>query len=84
VYKGSECQYPTGGTGLIPGSNTLIVSNGTLLADGATANGFFNIRNETVHTLSEDICAKNLQACELRGNQFHFGGFPGTGGTLPR
>jgi phage-related protein len=84
VYKGSECQYPTGGTGLIPGSNTLIVSNGTLLADGATANGFFNIRNETVYTLSEDVCAKNLQACELRGNQFHFGGFPGTGGTLPR
>lgn len=83
VYKGSECQYPTGGTGLIPGSNTLL-ANGTLLADGATANGFFNIRNETVYTQEEDVCAKNLQACELRRNQFHFGGFPGTGGTLPR
>ena len=84
VYKGSECQYPEGGIGIIPGSNTLVLANGTILPDGATANGFFNIRNEPVYTLGEDICAKNLQACELRRNQIHFGGFPGTGGTLPR
>lgn len=84
VYKGSECQYPVSGTGNIPGSNTLISANGAVLADGASANGFFNIRNEAVVSVAQDICAKNLQACQLRRNEIHFGGFPGTGGTLPR
>jgi phage-related protein len=83
IYKGLECQYPKDGVGLIPGSNT-ILANGDVYADGLTANGFFNIRNETVATQGEDVCAKNLLACSLRKNQVHFGGFPGTGGAVPR
>jgi len=70
-YKGEECQYPTSGTGTIPGSTL-------------TANGFFDINNATVFTQAEDECARNQQACELRRNTVHFGAFPGTGATLPR
>lgn len=85
VYKGPECRYPTNADQypLIPGSNTL-TADGQLLNDGLTANGFFSIQNVRVYAASEDICAKNLEACRKRNNEIHFGGFPGTGRTLPR
>ena len=70
-YKGEECQYPEDGTGTIPGSTK-------------TANGFFNINNETVFTVAEDVCAKNAAACALRNNTKHQGLFSGSGRTIPR
>ena len=71
LYKGEECQYPTDGTGLIPGTTK-------------NANGFFSINNAEVFTVDEDVCAHDLTACELRNNGKHFGGYPGTGRTIPR
>jgi len=71
MYKGDECQYPSDGSGTIPGTTK-------------TANGFFDINNLEVFTVEEDVCAHDLTACELRNNQKHFGGFPGTGRTIPR
>jgi hypothetical protein len=40
--------------------------------------------NEIAADSSGDICSKSLQACTLRNNQLHFGGFPGTGRTTPK
>lgn len=71
AYKGDECQYPSSGTGAIPGSSK-------------TANGFFTINNATTPTASLDVCAKNLTACRLRRNEIHFSSFPGTGVSVPR
>lgn len=71
VYRGSECQYPDDGASIIPGTTE-------------TANGFFDINNQTVFTEANDECAKNRQACDLRNNLRHFGAFPGTGRTIPR
>lgn len=63
TYKGDDgCLYPSSGTGIIPGTTV-------------TANGFFNINNQTVFTLAEDVCAHNYQACVLRKNEQHFGAF---------
>ena len=75
VYKGEECQYPTDGTGTIPG-----------YPDGKTksANGFFTVSNSTTSNSAEDVCAKNYEACSLRNNQIHFGGFIATGRNLPQ
>ena len=73
TYKQDECQYPEDGTGAIPGD-----------LQGKTANGFFNINNTTEAALADDVCARNLQACGLRNNELHYGGFQGTGRTLPR
>ena len=76
VYKGEECQYPSAGTGTIPGT-----SMGTLLK----ANGFWTVKNVQVDTVSaNDDCAKSFVACKLRNNQIHFGGFIGTGRTVPQ
>ena len=71
LYKGAECQYPENGSGTIPGTSV-------------TANGFFDINNQEVFTQAEDVCAHDLRACELRKNEKHFGGFSGTGRTIPR
>jgi len=72
-YKGPECQYPDNGSDLIPGDT-----------QNRTANGYFDINNAEVLTVQEDVCAKNFEACTLRNNNIHFGGFPGTGRTIPR
>ena len=71
IYKGDTCQYPDNGSGTIPGSSK-------------TANGFFDIKNETVDTVANDVCAHNFAACSLRRNTIHFGGFKGTGRVIPR
>ena len=74
VYKGPECQYPGHGGIPIPGSTSGAVSNTNPIA----------ANNEIAADGSGDICSKSLQACTLRNNQLHFGGFPGTGRTIPR
>ena len=74
VYKGAECQYPGPGTDPIPGDDL-----------GATANSNpIAANNQIAADASGDVCAKSLLACTLRNNQIHFGGFPGTGRTIPR
>ena len=76
VYKSEECQYPDDGTGTIAGT-----SGSTAL----TANGFWTVKNVQVDTVSaNDECAKSFVACKLRNNQIHFGGFIGTGRTIPK
>lgn len=69
TYKGAECQYPGPGELPIPGTNLL--SNANPIA-----------ANNEIST--EDVCGKSLEACTLRRNQIHFGGFPATGRTIPR
>ncbi len=71
VYKGDECQYPDDGEGPIPGSRK-------------TANGFFTINNQTTLDPTQDVCPRNQQACLLRNNEVHFGGWPATGISVPR
>ena len=75
VYKGEECQYPSAGTGTIPG---------TTGSTALTANGFFTAKNEVTSSSPDDVCAKSFTACKLRNNQLHFGGFIGTGVTYPK
>ena len=76
VYKGEECQYPEDGTGTIPGTSA---------STALTANGFWTVKNVQVSTVSaNDECAKSFVACKLRNNQIHFGGFIGTGRTIPK
>ena len=76
VYKGEECQYPDDGTGTIPGTSA---------STALTANGFWTVKNVQVDTvLANDECAKSFAACKLRNNQLHFGGFIGTGRTIPK
>ena len=72
-YKGSECGYPENGTGAIVNS----VSN-------KTANGYFTINNQTTLDPSQDVCAKNQIACDLRHNGVNYGGFIGSGTSVPR
>jgi lambda family phage minor tail protein L len=71
-YKGEECQYPGSGQQPIPGTDLL--SN----IDPIAAN------NEVAATDAEDVCSKSLEGCTIRNNARHFGGFPGTGRTVPR
>lgn len=74
VYKGPECQYPGPNGGLIPGD-----------PDGRSANvNPITAQNEVADSNDLDICGKSLQACTLRNNAVHFGGFPSTGRTIPR
>lgn len=76
VYKGEECQYPDDGTGTIPGTSA---------STALTANGFWTTKNVQVNTVSaNDECSKSFVACKLRNNQIHFGGFIGTGRTIPK
>jgi phage-related protein len=71
-YKGEECQYPGPGGLPIPGSNK--VSNTNPIA----------ANNEAVLSATDDVCGKSFEACRARNNEVHFGGFPGTGRTIPR
>lgn len=71
VYKGEECQYPTDGTGDIPGSDK-------------QANGYFTAAGVATDNPLEDICSKSYEACSLRNNQIHYGAFIGVGRTVPR
>ena len=72
VYKGDECQYPGPGGLAIP--NTSLVSNNNPIA----------ANNETAASAAGDVCGKSLLSCTIRNNQVHFGGFPGTGRTIPK
>ena len=71
-YKGEECQYPGPGGGTIPGTS-LSANTSPITA-----------ANEAGSTDADDVCGKNIQACTLRNNQIHFGGFPATGRTIPK
>ena len=71
-YKGEECQYP--GSGGLPIPSSDLVSNANPIA----------ANNEIANTEAEDVCSKSLEGCTLRNNARHFGGFPGTGRTVPR
>jgi len=76
IYKGEECQYPDDGTGTIPG---------TTGSTALIANGFFTVKNVQIDTVkANDECSKSFVACKLRNNQIHFGGFIGTGRTIPK
>lgn len=72
TYKGAECQYPGPGGLAIPG--TSLTSNVNPIA----------ANNQVAADAAGDVCGKSLQACTLRNNQQHFGGFPATGRTVPR
>jgi len=72
TYKGAECQYPGPGGLAIPG--TSLTSNVNPIA----------ANNQVAADSAGDVCGKSLQACTLRNNQQHFGGFPATGRTIPR
>lgn len=72
AYKGPECQYPGHGGLSIPG--TSLTSNANPIA----------ANNEIASDAAGDICGKSIQACTLRNNQIHFGGFPATGRTIPK
>jgi phage-related protein len=74
VYKGPECQYPGPGSDPIPGSSPVLTANANPIA----------ANNQIAADSSGDVCSKSLLACTLRNNQLHFGGFPGTGRTIPR
>jgi len=71
-YKGSECQYPGPAGGTIPGTNRSANSN------PIAAN------NQIASSANGDVCGKSIISCTLRNNQIHFGGFPGTGRTVPQ
>ena len=73
-YKGPECQYPGPGSDPIPGSSPVLTANANPIA----------ANNQIAADSSGDVCSKSLLACTLRNNQLHFGGFPGTGRTIPR
>lgn len=70
LYHGPECQYPRDGASQIPG---------TLLS----ANGFFDLSNAP-SIAANDACAHTEEACTIRNNRIHFGGFPGTGRNMPK
>jgi len=72
-YKGAECQYPGPGGGIIPGSSPPVLANTNPI----------NTNNE-VCALADDECSKSYEACRLRNNTLHYGGFPGTGRQIPR
>lgn len=71
VYKGEECQYPGPNGGTIPGTDLQANTNPIGLDNQIT-------------TADLDACSGSVTACRLRNNQKHFGGFPGTGRSLPR
>ena len=72
VYKGDECQYPGPGGLAIP--NTTLLSNNNPIA----------ANNQTAASAAGDVCGKSILSCTIRNNQVHFGGFPGTGRTIPK
>ena len=72
AYKGPECQYPGPGGLAIPG--TSLTSNANPIAAD----------NTVAPSAAGDVCGKSIQACTVRNNQIHFGGFPATGRTIPK
>ena len=72
IYKGEECQYPGPAGGTIPGTTATANSN------PIAAN------NQTAGSIAEDECGKSFESCQIRNNTIHFGGFPGTGRTIPK
>jgi len=73
--------YTSGGTAksgaIIPGS----LRNQGVVAFANTSP--ITAANETAASLDLDVCGKNIQACSVRNNTLHFGGFPATGRTVP-
>ena len=59
---------------LFPDTTTGAVANSNPIA----------ANNQIAADASGDVCSKSLLACTLRNNQLHFGGFPGTGRTIPK
>lgn len=74
AYKGSECQYPGPGELIIPGTFPEKKSN----ADPIFANNVLAVSD------ADDECGKSYEACRIRNNTIHFGGFPGTGRQIPK
>ena len=72
VYKGEECQYPGPAGGTIPG--TSLSANANPIA----------ANNQTAGSTQGDECGKSFESCQIRNNTIHFGGFPGTGRTIPK
>ena len=72
IYKGEECQYPGPAGGTIPGT-TLTANTNPIAAN-----------NQTAGSIGEDECGKSFESCQIRNNTIHFGGFPGTGRTIPK
>jgi len=72
TYKGEECQYPGPGNLPIPGTNLTSNANPITLS------------NEVAPSEVRDACSKSFLACSLRNNIKHFGGFSGTGRTVPK
>ena len=68
----TKCQYPGPGGLAIPG--TSLTSNANPIA----------ANNNIASSSAGDVCGKSLQACTVRNNQIHFGGFPATGRTVPK
>ena len=64
----------------IPGHGGLSIP-GTSLTSNANP---IAANNEIASDAAGDICGKSIQACTLRNNQIHFGGFPATGRTIPK
>jgi phage-related protein len=69
IYKGPECQYPGPGRLSIPGTD-LLSNASPIAADNSVS--------------TKDVCSKSFEACKVRNNQIHFGGFVGVGRTVPR
>lgn len=72
IYKGEECQYPGPAGGTIPGT-TLTANTNPIAAN-----------NQTAGSVVGDECGKSFESCQIRNNTIHYGGFPGTGRTIPR
>ena len=72
TYKGEECQYPGPNGGTIPG--TALTANTNPI----------DLNNQVASSNFDDECAKSFEACRIRNNGIHFGGFPGTGRTVPK
>ena len=72
IYKGDECQYPGPAGGTIPGT-TLTANSNPIAAN-----------NQIAGNIIGDACGKSYESCQIRNNTIHFGGFPGTGRTVPK
>jgi len=49
---------------------------------GYTGTSYFNVNDQSVSNLSQDVCGKRLRSCEIRfgvNNELPFGGFPSAG-----
>jgi len=78
-YKGTECQYP--GPPTPPAAASAIP--GTFPTRYANTNPIF-ANNTIAASIKDDECGKSYEACRVRNNTIHFGGFPGTGRQVPK